>query len=63
MPEPSRALDRRSNHGRIDADSSDRQAQIGKIERREQLFLPKRVARLGAQPAHTARCIIAGEGS
>ena len=53
-------LDRRSNHGRIDADRGDRQAQVGEIERGEKLFA-ERMARLGAEPAHTARRVVAGE--
>ena len=51
-------FDRRPNHGRIDADGGDRQAQVGKIERGEKL-LAKRMARLGAEPAHPSRRVVA----
>ena len=53
-------LDRGPNHGRIDADRGDRQAQVGKIERCKQL-VAERMARLGAEPAHAARRVVAGE--
>ena len=44
-------LDRRPNHGRVDADRGDRQTQVGKIEGGEKLFA-ERVTRFGAEPAH-----------
>jgi hypothetical protein len=50
-------LDRRPNHGRIDADRGHCQAQVGKIERYKQFFA-ERMTRLGAQPPHAARRIV-----
>src|SRR3984957_5672094 len=53
-------LDGWSNHGRVDADSGDRQAKVGEIERGEKL-LAERATRLGAEPADPPRRVIAGQ--
>ena len=52
--------DRRLDHRRIDADRADRRRVVGEAERGDE-FVVERPARLGAQAAHAARRVVAGE--
>ena len=52
--------DRGGDHGRIDADRSDRKPEIGNVERGENL-VAQRAARLGAEPAHALGRVVARE--